>query len=204
MRVAAPLDYLRRLMDATDKSAFPKRDRAILAILLGTGVRRAECASIKVEWVRINADGSGELQVEAKRVANREVHMRTVAFDSATGQYIRAQLDSLWRTSGPLFPSQSVRKEGLAPIGIYRVVKKLIKLAGLEDEIQGPHDLRRYFATYYSRHRRGEIHGQLLSRQLGHSTYRMTAHYTLQDVEDIRETMISPFALLEGEEREKK
>lgn len=197
-RVLAPLDCLRRLLEASDKSSWPTRDRAILAILLGTGVRRAECASINVESVHINADGSGDLQVEAKRVAKREVHVRTVAFDLATGRYIRAWVDTLLVTSGPLFPSQRPEQPRLTPVGIYRVIKKLIVVAGLEKRIQGPHDLRRYFATYYSRYRKGEAHGQLLSRQLGHSTYRMTAKYTLQDVEDIRAALISPFALLDG------
>ncbi len=200
LRIVAPLDYLRRLIDATALSSTPTRDRAILAILLGTGVRRSECASINVEWVRINADGSGELQVEAKRVTNREVHRRAVAFDASTGKFIRAHMDTLIYETGPLFGSQRPEQPRLTPVGVYRVIKKLIKLAGLTGQIEGPHDLRRYFATYYSRHRRGEVHGQLLSRQLGHSTYRMTAKYTLQDVEDIRETMISPFTLLQDED----
>lgn len=194
MRTAAPLDQLRRLINATDLSPYPTRDRAILAVLLGTGVRRAECASINIEWVQMNADGSGELQVEAKKVGQRDVHRRLVAFDQPTGQYIRAHLDTQG-TKGPLFVSgRSGRR--LKPIGVYRAIKRLIVLAKLEDQIQGPHDLRRNFTTYYSRHRRGESHGQLLSKQLGHSSYRMTASYSLQDVEDVREAIISPFALL--------
>lgn len=196
MRVVAPLDCLRRLIEATDRSPYPTRDRAILAVLLGAGVRRAECSSINLEWVRIDADCSGELQVAAKKVNNREVHMRTVAFDAATGKYIAAQMDTIMGNRGPLFPSR--RGDRLTPIGVYRVVKNLITLADLNAQIQGPHDLRRYFATYYSRKRRGEGHGQLLSKQLGHSSYRMTAQYSLQDVEDIREVIVSPFALLEA------
>lgn len=199
LRVVAPLDCLRRLIEATDQSPYPTRDRAVLAVLLGAGVRRAECASINVEFVRIDADNSGELQVAAKKVSNRDVHMRTVAFDAATGKHIAAQLDTVLGNRGPLFPSR--RGDRLKPIGIYRVVKKLIALADLNSQIQGPHDLRRYFATYYSRKRRGEGHGQLLSKQLGHSSYRMTAHYSLQDVEDIREVIISPFAMLEADKQ---
>jgi site-specific recombinase XerD len=194
MRTAAPLDQLRRLVDATLLSPYPTRDRAILAVLLGTGVRRAECASINIEWVQLNADGSGELQVEAKRVGQREVHRRLVAFDQPTGQYIRAHLDTQGSKGALFLSGRSGRR--LTPIGVYRAIKRLIVLAGLEDQIQGPHDLRRNFTTYYSRHRRGESHGQLLSKQLGHSSYRMTATYALQDVEDVREALISPFALL--------
>ena len=73
----------------------------------------------------------------------------------------------------------------------------------MEEQIKGCHDLRRYFATYYSRAHRGEGHAHLLSKQLGHSTYRMTAHYSLQDVEDIRQEMVSVFALLEEEDRQR-
>lgn len=199
VRTAAPLDCLRRLLAATEESNSPVRDRAILAVLLGTGVRRAECASIKVESVRIDADNSGELQVMAKKVAKRATGQRVVAFDSATGVYIRAYLDAYGLMEGPLFRSEGNRERGnrLTVAGIYKVIKKLIKKAGLQNQIQGPHDLRRNFATYFSRKRRGDSHGQLLSKQLGHSTYRMTARYTLQDVEDVREVIISPFALLE-------
>lgn len=201
LRKAPPLDCLRRLIDAATYSAYPVRDRAILAVLLGTGVRRAECAGINIEDVQIDADGSGVITVKAKKVKGREVHARLVAFDAATGVYIRAHVDDMLSypeiTAGPLFLSSRYDQVQLHPIGIYKVIKKLINLAGLGDQVQGPHDLRRYFATYYSRNRRGESHGQLLSKQLGHSTYRMTAHYSLQDIEDVREAAFSIFALLE-------
>lgn len=199
VRVAAPLDCLRRLIEAADRSPYPTRDRALLAVLLGCGVRRAECASINIESIRLDADGSGELQVEAKRVRGRTVKMRTVAFDRATGKYICAHLDSLLGSSGPFFYSR--RGPRLTPMGVYKAIKHVIRLANLETQIQGCHDLRRYFTTYYSRNRRGEGHGHLLSKQLGHSTYRMTAHYSLQDVEDIKEVLISPFALLDKDDQ---
>lgn len=200
LRTATPLDQLRRLIAATDLSPYPTRDRALLAVLLGTGVRRAECASINIEWVQVSADNSGELRVEAKKVGQREVHSRLVAFDGATGKHIGAYLDTLMVSSGPLFPSGRSGQR-LKPVGVYKAVKRLIKLAGLDDQIQGPHDLRRNFTTYYNRNRRGESHGQLLSKQLGHSSFRMTAGYSLQDVEDVREVLISPFALLESGKR---
>lgn len=200
LRVATPLDQLRLLIEATAKSPFPTRDRALLAALLGTGVRRAECASINIEDVRMNADGSGEMQVEAKKVRQRETHRRLVAFDAPTGRYIRAHLDTLLVSKGPLF-SSGRSGQRLKPVGVYKVVKRLIDLADLGEQIQGPHDLRRNFTTYFNRHRRGDAHGQLLSKQLGHSTFRQTAGYSLQDVEDVREALISPFALLEADQR---
>lgn len=200
LRVATPLEQLRLLIQATDQSPYPTRDRALLAVLLGTGVRRAECASINIEDVRMNADGSGELQVDAKKVRQRETHRRLVAFDAPTGRYLRAYLDALLVTKGPLFASARSGKR-LQPVGVYKVIKRLIITSGLGDQLQGPHDLRRNFTTYFNRHRRGDAHGQLLSKQLGHTTFRQTAGYSLQDVEDVRGALISPFALLEGGQR---
>lgn len=197
LRKAPPLDALRRLLAAADRSPYPTRDRAILAVLLGTGVRRGECAGINIEDVRIDADGSGIITVQAKRVVGREIHARHVAFDVATGAYIRTWLDEINLTAGPLWVSLRHDQSRLTAIGIYKAVNRLIMLADLKEQVKGPHDLRRYFATFYSRRRRGEAYGQLLSKQLGHSSYRMTAHYSLQDVEDIREAIISPFALME-------
>lgn len=197
LRKAPPVDCLRRLIEAAERSPYPVRDRAILAVLLGTGVRRGECTSIRVSDVQIDADGSGVITVKAKKVKGREIHARHVAFDAATGGHIRKHLDAMKDCTGPLFLSRRYDQVGLTNIGIYRVVKRLIALAGLDDQIQGPHDLRRYFATYYSRHRRGEGHGHLLSKQLGHATYRMTAQYSLPDVEDLRGAVFSVFALLE-------
>lgn len=202
LRKAPALDVLRRLLAAVDQSPYPSRDRALLAVLLGTGVRRTECAGINIEDVQIDANKSGVITVQAKRVKGREIHARHVAFDPATGAYIRAWLDELdcqGATAGPLWVSKRYDQNRLTTVGVYKAIKKIITLAGLEEQIKGCHDLRRYFATFYSRRRRGEAYGQLLSKQLGHSSYRMTAHYSLQDVEDIREAIISPFALMEEE-----
>jgi len=193
-RQAAPLDCLRKLIEAAEQSPYPTRDRAMLAVMLGAGVRRSECASINIETIVIDADGGGQLQVTGKRVRGREVEVRTVAFDRATGIYIAAHYDSTLSASGPFFASR--RGPRLTPMGVYKAVKRVIQLAGLTEQIQGCHDLRRYFATYYTRSLRGEAYAHLLSKQMGHSAYRMTAQYSLQDVEDIKEVLISPFALL--------
>lgn len=204
LRQAPPLDCLRRLFESCDRSPFPLRNRCIIAVLLGTGVRRSECAGIDAGDLQFYADGSGTIRVKAKYIPGREIQERLVAFDAATGKHIQAHVahmnlgDPL---TGPLFLSHRYDQHRLTAVGIYKVVKTLVDLAGLGKQIQGCHDLRRYFATYYSRANRGEGHGHLLSKQMGHSTYRMTAHYSLQDVEDIRSEIVSIFALLDEEDR---
>lgn len=200
VRIAAPILDLMALLRASEQSPYPTRDRAILAVLLGTGLRRGEAAALNVGDVEIYADNSGTLVVRsAKVVEGREAHWRVVAFDAPTGCHIRAWVDE-YHKDGPLFPS--MRRPGrLGGQGIYKVVKRLIALAGLSDKLQGPHDLRRNFATYFARQRRGDVNGQLISKQLGHSSFTMTATYSLQDAEDLREIMASPFLLIENIKR---
>jgi integrase/recombinase XerC len=199
VRVAAPILDLINLLEAADRSPYPARDRAVLAVLLGAGLRRAEASALNVEDVEILADGSGTLVVrEAKVVEGRENHWRIAAFDAPTGRYIRAWVDKYDRRSGPLFPAYRGGRDRLGDQGIYKVVKRLIALAGLSKKLQGPHDLRRNFTTYFARQRRGAVHGQLISKQLGHSSFAMTSTYNLQDAEDLREVIASPFMLIEA------
>ena len=72
-------------------------------------------------------------------------------------------------------------------------------LAGVDVET---HDLRRMFATVWTRKLRGEAYGQLLQTQLGHANYATTAIYALQQVDDVLEALrqqpVSSIALLQA------
>lgn len=192
LRVRASLDQLAALMQAAGDSRSAVRDRALVAIFIGTGVRRAEAVGIDVADVRLNADQSGTIIVRrAKRVKGRAVQSRIVAVDRWTGQHLAALLDTYPDLPGPLFRSRGRR---LSDAGAYLVVKGAIRRAGLDAIIQGPHDLRRNFATWFSKSHRGELYGRLLSRQLGHSGFAMTDHYILHDADDLVEVIRSPLA----------
>ena len=196
LRVAPDISAVERLIAAAEASGV--RDMAILAVLLGTGIRRAEASGLDVTDVVMYADMAGTLTVQhAKKVRKRIVQARLVAFDSATGHYLAKWLDHL-PPAGPLFPSSHTgcEEERLTPQGIYKVIRRLIGDAGLGGVIQGPHDLRRLFATTFARYRRGAGFDSLLSRQLGHSAYSMTAQYVLADVNDIRESLVTPLSVV--------
>jgi integrase len=188
-RRAARLDELERLFEV----ARTYRDRCILALLIGTGIRRSECASLQVEMVRLYADGSGVATVIGKRTRANKTGEREVAIDIATGYHVRLHLDFCRYPDGPLFRSHYGTRIGkaLRPQGIYNVVKRCLRRAGLH-HIVGPHDLRRAFATHMARLHRDETHADLLRRQMGHSSYKMTATYTLLEIEDIRDDFVSP------------
>jgi len=193
LRKAADRAAILAVLEAAGCSNAPLRNPAIVAVLAGTGIRRAECAGLQVEDVTLDADGSGVLQVNrAKKVRGRDVHARLVAFDAATGKYLRLWIDTLPPT-GPLWPAE--RGDGaLTPQGVYKVVKQAIRDAGMDAVLIGPHDLRRAFATTFARYRRGPVNDLLLSQQLGHSGGRMTTRYTLLDVTDVRAALVSPLS----------
>lgn len=212
LRVAATVETLSRLIDAIKAQTFNPdcdgvvaRDLAIVAMLLGTGVRRAECVAVNIEDIQIDADNSGLAIIrKAKRVKGRDVQQRVVAFDPPTGDYLCDWLDTTKRTSGPLFVSFSDRSRGqrLTPVGVWKIVSKHVTAAGIHDQILRPcHDLRVAFATCWERNRKGQAYDHLLSKQLGHSNYRMTTHYVRLDTDDIRHEMISPFALIEANKK---
>ena len=173
-RRAAQISSLLKLLEVAGRGRDPLRDRCIVAMLMGMGLRRAELSDLDIEEVVIEADTSGYASVTGKRTTANPTGERDAAFDSATGKVIMAYLDVEERHSGPLFVGQ--RGERLSGHGIYMMVKKLIAKANLENQIVGPHDLRRAFATYYRRSRKDKSSADLLRRQLGHASYTQTVN----------------------------
>lgn len=196
-RTAVELNELGLLLAAALLTMHPTRDRAIVAMLMGTGIRREECSSLRVETTTIYADQSGKTKVQAKEVTGREVHERWVAIDSSVGKYLVEWLDMYGLSAGPLFPGNNNNRP-LTGEGLYKVVKSCAALAGLKGKIAGPQDLRRNYVTHIHRAQPGEGYGVLLSKQLGHSKLQMTSQYNLQDVEDIRQKLDSPVKMLDN------
>lgn len=183
-----------KLFNACDASLHPVRNKAMLAVLAGTGVRRAECVGIDIEEVKFFADKPGG-QITIKHGKNDKE--RIVFFDGAAGDYITAQINALADngcTTGPLFVGY--RGERIRAKSMNGIIDNIVELAGLSDVIHGPHDLRRLFATFWTRNNRGVGYLQPLSMQLGHSTTAMTMYYSKQDTTDLEQTFISPLAML--------
>ncbi len=192
-RRAAGVAALVRLLEEAGDSATGSRDRAMIAMLMGMGLRRGEIVNLNVEDVVIEADSSGYAHVHGKRTKANADGSRDAAFDAATGRILVSYLDATNFRHGPLFRGPSNRR--LSAQGVYRRVKTIIERAGLSDQIIACHDLRRAFTTYYARNRRGSDSADRLRRQLGHASYSQTADYALLDVDDIRKDLISPVSL---------
>lgn len=147
-----------------------KRDRAVLAVLLGCGLRRAEAVELKVSdlqlqenhWVIADLIGKGR-------------HIRTVPMP----QWVKAAVDE-WLlianlTEGRLFrrinKNGVVWGDGITPKAVWYIVKTAAKTADLN---VAPHDLRRTCARLC--HVAG---GELEQIQLllGHLSVQTTERY---------------------------
>ena len=197
-RLPVGLDTLRALLAACDQTDEPARNRAIIAVLAGTGVRCEECAAIRVEEIQFYADGSGIIGLS---VAKND-DLRSVAFDPIAGSYLAEWMVLLSYKRGPLFPSRNGRTVGIptaiTPGGQHKILRRIIEIAGVSDQIQGAHDLRRMFATTWSRALPEKLN--LLQKQMGHANINTTLRYVLNDPTDIREAIaqraVTPLAQL--------
>jgi site-specific recombinase XerD len=148
-----------------------KRDRAILAILIGCGLRRAELAGLKVQdfqireehWVIADLIGKGKhiRTVPVPVWVKRAVDCWTAAAEITAGTVFRRvnRMGKLWGA-------------GVTPKAIWHVVKAAAKRARIDK--LAPHDLRRSCARFC--HLSG---GELEQIQflLGHASVQTTERY---------------------------
>lgn len=147
------------------------RDRAILAILIGCGLRRAECAILSVSHVQQREGRWAIVDIVGKRDK-----MRTVPMPS----WAKSAIDS-WTYSARIeegFVFRQVNKggnlmgEGLTEQAIYNIVVSYAEK--LEKSGIAPHDLRRTFAKLA--HKGGSPIDQI-QFSLGHDSIQTTEKY---------------------------
>ncbi len=129
---------LRACADDPDPSA--RRDAALVAVLYGSGLRRAEASALDLSDLDSEA---GSLAIRHGK-GNKE---RVVYLASGGFERVRAWLAVRGGQPGPLFgpvlKSGRVTEARLAPQSIRYVLQKRARQAGIADF--SPHDLRRTF-----------------------------------------------------------
>jgi len=115
------------------------RDRAILTLLYGTGIRASECAGLKEEDVDLE-----QLQI---KVAGKGGHERVLPLNARVVQALAIYRQNRGVLDGGASFFQSRRKRSLSRGAIYERVRSY----GLKSHIPkriGPHRLRHTFATH--------------------------------------------------------
>jgi site-specific recombinase XerD len=166
------LETFARLLAACSRTDNGDRDRALLLVLLDTGLRWQEVTDLTI------GDVDGE-QVFVRRGKGRK--SRVVFLSART----RRALTTYLRQRGPLRPDAPLwaTQEGgkLSRAGIGEVVRRRAQAAGVKRP--GMHEFRRAFAINYLRNG-GDL--ETLRRLLGHSSMAMVMRYLDLVSDDVR------------------
>jgi integrase len=155
------------------------RDRAILAVLLSTGLRRSELSSLNYEHIQ-QRDGRW-LIID---LIGKHGRVRNVPLPAWTHNAITRWAAAGAISQGALFRSLSrhgrITSRRLSPQAVFTIVKEYAKQHGSGI---GPHDLRRTFArlAYF-----GQSPLEQIQFSLGHASIVTTEVYlgTKQDIQD--------------------
>jgi site-specific recombinase XerD len=153
-------------------AALGARDAAILALLYGAGLRRAEAAGVAFE----SFDAAhGRLRVLGKGSKERDVYLV-----AGTLAAVLAWLERRGRIPGPLFNQVSktgdIRSHGITAQLIYHIARQRHLEAGIKPFT--PHDLRRSFIAELLDE---GVDLATVARQVGHANVQTTARYDRRD-----------------------
>ncbi len=171
-------DEMARLLDAPAGTA-PRdlRDRALLELLYGCGLRAAEACDLALADVRLE---TGSLRVTGKGGNQRVVPLGGAA-EAALERYLargRPQMAGPG-TGGRLFVS--VRGRPLHPSDVRRALLRALERAGIAQ--RSPHALRHTFATHLLE---GGADLRSIQHLLGHASVGTTQVYTHVSVRHLR------------------
>jgi len=154
-----------------DASAFPERDRLLLELLYGCGIRNSELIGINLEDVRVSAEA---ILIRGKGKKERYVPFGGAAAQALSGYLpVRQKLLADKRKStGALLVNH--RGGRLTTRSVGRIVKKIAVAKGLSPDVH-PHTLRHAFGTHML-----EEGADLRAIQelLGHERLSTTQRYT--------------------------
>jgi integrase/recombinase XerD len=180
-RVVLTQAQVRELVAAPSAAtATGKRNRAILELLYGTGIRVTECARLETRDVDLAKGALFIRQGKGKKDRMVPVLGRAAA---ALDVYLREARPELVRdtTQQAVFLSK-ISGGGLSPGAIELLVRESAKAAGIPARVS-PHTLRHSFATHLIQGGADVRHVQAL---LGHSSLSTTAIYTRIVAADLR------------------
>lgn len=163
-------DTLTRLLDACNTA----RDRAILAVLYDTGVRRSELVALNVGDVDII---HGAMDVRRGKGGKS----RPVFIERTARKYLRKYLNTRQTTNDdPLFLSERCGR--LTVDGLRQMVERVAFRAGVA--VPSLHDFRRGSALQLLRHGADAV---TVMRLLGHADLKTTLRYLAQSADDLHD-----------------
>jgi integrase/recombinase XerD len=160
-------------------AAASARDRAILEILYGCGLRVSELCALRLRDLDLD---EGLVRVLGKGGKERLVPVGSDA-RVAVRRYLRELRPDLDRgdTEGRLFLNR--RGRGLSRMGVWKILRRHVERAGIDKRVT-PHTLRHSFATHLLE---GGADLASVQEMLGHADISTTDIYTHVDRSHVRQ-----------------
>ena len=185
---AISVEEVERLLELPGDDLLGRRDRAILEVLYGAGLRISELVGLDVDDVDLD-DGSVLVRAGKGSKARRVPIGR--AARGAVGDYLTVSRPELARRAtaravrGALF--LNARGGRMTRQGCWKVLRGYVVRAGLEHKVT-PHTLRHSFATHMLD---GGADIRVVQELLGHASLSTTQIYTLVSDSRLREVYFS-------------
>ncbi|MBO5635606.1 MAG: tyrosine recombinase XerD [Bacteroidales bacterium] len=158
------------IMDSVDVSTWNgKRDRAILEVLYGCGLRVSEAAGLKISELFLD---EGFVRVVGKGDKERIVPIGEMAV-AALRNYLAARPEPASRQYDDILFLNKFGK-GISRVSLFNMVKKQAMVAGIAKEIS-PHTFRHSFATHLIEN---GADLRVVQEMLGHESILTTEIYT--------------------------
>ena len=162
-----------RLMDIVDTSTwFGLRDRAILEVMYGCGLRVSEAVNLKISGLFLD---EGFIRIIGKGNKERLIPIGDMAIEALL-TYMEARILPADRASEDIvFLNRYGRP--LSRISMFKTIRSLAQLAGIRRDIS-PHIFRHSFATHLIEH---GADLRVVQEMLGHEDISTTEIYTHVD-----------------------
>ncbi len=169
-----------KLLDSA-KGADPMdlRDRALLELMYGCGLRASEAVGLELTDIDLKR---GFVRPHGKGSKERVVPLGSAAAAAIT-RYLRSSRPVLVNGSPERSLFVNFRGGALTRQGLYKIIQRHAKMAGLEGKMS-PHTLRHTFATHLLS---GGCDLRSVQEMLGHADVATTQLYTHLSTERIRE-----------------
>src|SRR6266567_5091385 len=163
-------EQLAAMLAVTADQPFPVRDKAIVAVLIDTGIRASELCGLTLDSVWLDQDDSF-VRVRGKGRKERELAMAR-ASRMALRRYITRHRRPASKTEQHVFLGRTGHP--LTVSGLEQLITQLGERAHIKGVRVSPHTLRHTFAVQYLLNG-GDLYK--LSRLMGHTSVKITERY---------------------------
>ena len=170
------------ILESVDlKKPFGKRDRAILEVLYGCGLRVSEAAGLRISHVHLD---DGFVDIIGKGDKQRLVPLGEVAADAIRAYLEDRPIPAERRFEDFLFLNRFGKP--LSRVSLFKLVKDQAIVAGVQKEIS-PHTFRHSFATHLIEN---GADLRIVQEMLGHESILTTEIYTHIDTQTWQKSVL--------------